>query len=216
MCGFAAYLASVKAFEAWGVCAHIILPSLRQSQLRTSSALGLNCLPALVSASVGRGPFNVRCNALAYGLIDTRLTRAKESGESITVAGKQVALGIPSANQYWGSVKAAIPLKRLGTAEEAAGEWVCAVAVLVRTTLQKWGHMGSVERYQQPAVRVTHYPQFHITHACRCHPGACVAMVQVGCAESLRLIGACVQAEVAVDLITAASHVSRLSYVWLP
>ena len=39
------------------------------------------------------GPFNVRCNAIAYGLIDTRLTRAKEAGSSILLAsGKQVAL----------------------------------------------------------------------------------------------------------------------------
>ena len=45
------------------------------------------------------GPFNVRCNAIAFGLIDTRLTRPKESGETITVGGKQVALGIPGADQ---------------------------------------------------------------------------------------------------------------------
>lgn len=31
------------------------------------------------------GPFGVRCNALAFGLIDTRLTRSKEGGESIQV-----------------------------------------------------------------------------------------------------------------------------------
>lgn len=33
------------------------------------------------------GPFGVRCNALAFGLIDTRLTRSKEGGESIKVGG---------------------------------------------------------------------------------------------------------------------------------
>ncbi len=31
------------------------------------------------------GPFGVRCNAIAFGLIDTRLTRAKEAGETMTV-----------------------------------------------------------------------------------------------------------------------------------
>lgn len=31
------------------------------------------------------GPFGVRCNAIAYGMIDTRLTRAKEGGEAIQV-----------------------------------------------------------------------------------------------------------------------------------
>jgi 3-oxoacyl-[acyl-carrier protein] reductase len=34
----------------------------------------------------------VRCNAIAYGMIDTRLTRAKEGGEAISIAGEQVRL----------------------------------------------------------------------------------------------------------------------------
>lgn len=67
------------------------------------------------------GPFNIRCNAIAYGLIDTRLTRPKESGESIQVGGHQVPLGIPAADTYWQAVKAAIPLRRVGSAEDAAG-----------------------------------------------------------------------------------------------
>ena len=68
------------------------------------------------------GPFGVRCNALAFGLIDTRLTRPKEGGESIQVGGRQVALGIPSGNQNWKSIKSSIPLQRAGTVEDAAGE----------------------------------------------------------------------------------------------
>lgn len=36
------------------------------------------------------GHLNVRCNAIAYGWIDTRLTRAKEGGEAIMVAGEKV------------------------------------------------------------------------------------------------------------------------------
>lgn len=39
------------------------------------------------------GPFGVRVNTVAYGWIDTRLTRAKEAGETITVNGKAIALG---------------------------------------------------------------------------------------------------------------------------
>jgi len=66
------------------------------------------------------GAFGVRCNAIAFGYIDTRLTRPKEKGEFIEVDGKKVALGIPGqqtgANRY-----DAIPLKRAGTAEDAAG-----------------------------------------------------------------------------------------------
>lgn len=67
------------------------------------------------------GPFGVRCNAIAFGLIDTRLTRAKEAGETMTVGGKKVALGIPAADDYWKNIKSQIPLRRTGTAEEAAG-----------------------------------------------------------------------------------------------
>jgi len=33
------------------------------------------------------GQFGIRCNALAFGLIDTRLTRAKEGGETVQVWG---------------------------------------------------------------------------------------------------------------------------------
>ncbi|GFR40583.1 hypothetical protein Agub_g1163 [Astrephomene gubernaculifera] len=67
------------------------------------------------------GPFNVRCNAIAFGLIDTRLTRAKEGGESIVVGGKTVHLGIPAASSHWEVLKPLVALRRVGSAEEAAG-----------------------------------------------------------------------------------------------
>ncbi|KAK5044859.1 hypothetical protein LTR84_010397 [Exophiala bonariae] len=74
------------------------------------------------------GPqFGVRANTIAFGHIDTRLTRAKESGAFITTAdGQRVALGIPGAQiaDRKGSPDAAykdIPLGRPGTATEAAG-----------------------------------------------------------------------------------------------
>lgn len=66
------------------------------------------------------GAFGIRCNAVAFGYIDTRLTQAKEKGESIQVNGQPVALGIPSA--ALGDDKTRfIPLQRAGTPEEAAG-----------------------------------------------------------------------------------------------
>lgn len=37
------------------------------------------------------GHLNVRCNAIAYGWIDTRLTRSKEGGEAIVVGGEKVS-----------------------------------------------------------------------------------------------------------------------------
>ena len=70
------------------------------------------------------GPFGIRCNAVAFGLIDTRLTRSKEEqGESIAVGGQEVVLGIPDkvrdmAQEF---LPMRIPLARAGTAEEAAG-----------------------------------------------------------------------------------------------
>ena len=36
------------------------------------------------------GPFNIRCNAIAYGFIDTRLTRPKDGNEAIVVRGQKV------------------------------------------------------------------------------------------------------------------------------
>lgn len=65
------------------------------------------------------GPFGVRCNAVAFGFIDTRLTRPKEAGETVALGGEEVRLGIPEAMRQ--QAFAQIPLGRAGTAEEAAG-----------------------------------------------------------------------------------------------
>ncbi|PWN52388.1 NAD(P)-binding protein [Violaceomyces palustris] len=71
------------------------------------------------------GPFGVRVNTIAFGWIDTRLTRAKEAGEAIVIGGKSIALGIPGQPKggAGSSVNAAadIPLRRPGKTEEAAG-----------------------------------------------------------------------------------------------
>ncbi len=65
------------------------------------------------------GAFGIRCNAVAFGYMDTRLTRPKEAGEKISVQGKDVDLGIP--DKLRGGFEHLIPLRRGGTAEEAAG-----------------------------------------------------------------------------------------------
>lgn len=67
------------------------------------------------------GPLGVRCNCVAFGLIDTRLTREREGGEAIVVGGERVALGIPNAGAMRAFVETMAPLRRVGTAEEAAG-----------------------------------------------------------------------------------------------
>lgn len=66
------------------------------------------------------GAFGIRCNAVAFGLIDTRLTRAKEDGETIEVDGQEVALGVPQKVRG-DEGRRTIPLQRAGTVEEAAG-----------------------------------------------------------------------------------------------
>lgn len=66
------------------------------------------------------GPFGIRCNTVAFGFIDTRLTRAKEEGETIAVGDQEIALGIPQ-KLLRPERLALIPLGRAATAEEAAG-----------------------------------------------------------------------------------------------
>ena len=45
-----------------------------------------------LSKTVARewGAFNIRCNAIAYGFIATRLTASKDDGASISVNGEKV------------------------------------------------------------------------------------------------------------------------------
>ena len=65
------------------------------------------------------GPLNVQVNAVAYGWIDTRLTKEKEAGATIEREGQPVAIGIPAGMRN--VMKMIIPMGRAGTPEEAAG-----------------------------------------------------------------------------------------------
>lgn len=68
------------------------------------------------------GTFGVRCNTVAFGYIDTRLTRAKEAGAAIEIAGQKIALGIPMGPRAAEPIKAValpdLPLGRPGSADE--------------------------------------------------------------------------------------------------
>ncbi len=64
------------------------------------------------------GPLGIRCNAVAFGFIDTRLTRSKENRESIKIGDRDVALGIPEEIRRDASTRS--PLGRPGAPEEAA------------------------------------------------------------------------------------------------
>jgi 3-oxoacyl-[acyl-carrier protein] reductase len=60
--------------------------------------------------------FNIVANSVAYGAIDTRLTRARESQEERLGA---AVLGIPQSRRD--EMLSDLPMKRVGTVEEAAG-----------------------------------------------------------------------------------------------
>jgi 3-oxoacyl-[acyl-carrier protein] reductase len=64
------------------------------------------------------GQFKINVNAVAFGWIETRLTAAKESDNTMEIGGEKVQLGIPE--QMRGMASMVIPLGRPGTPEEAA------------------------------------------------------------------------------------------------
>ncbi|WP_109530849.1 SDR family NAD(P)-dependent oxidoreductase [Nocardia aurea] len=66
------------------------------------------------------GRHRVNVNAVAFGLIATRLTETPaDEGASITMYGKQIKIGIGA--HLLEALKGSIPLGRAGTPEEAAG-----------------------------------------------------------------------------------------------
>ncbi len=68
------------------------------------------------------GPLKVNCNAVAFGFVETRLTQAKEKGETMQAAGdsgEKVELGIPEQMRSMAAM--VIPFGRPAQPEEAAG-----------------------------------------------------------------------------------------------
>ena len=83
----------------------------------SSAKAGVEGLTRALSKEWGRLSVNV--NAVAFGLIGTRLTEAADAGKTITVEGREIKVGVNPA--LLASMEAMIPLGRAGTAEEAAG-----------------------------------------------------------------------------------------------
>jgi 3-oxoacyl-[acyl-carrier protein] reductase len=65
------------------------------------------------------GPSRVNVNAVAFGLIDTRLSVVHDEGATMEVAGREVRLGLPPGVRE--SMRDIVPLGRPGRVEEAAG-----------------------------------------------------------------------------------------------
>ena len=66
------------------------------------------------------GGFNIRSNVVAFGLIETRLTSAKNESNTIQVQGKEVKLGIPEPllKSRQQTIKLTTPLQRAGLPSE--------------------------------------------------------------------------------------------------
>jgi 3-oxoacyl-[acyl-carrier protein] reductase len=66
------------------------------------------------------GQFKINVNAVAFGFVETRLTQAKEKGETVKAGegGPEVAIGVPEQMRQMASVL--IPLGRPAQPEEAA------------------------------------------------------------------------------------------------
>ena len=65
------------------------------------------------------GPLKINVNAVAFGMVDTRLVQAKSNDTVIDVGGRSVAVGIPEELRK--SMQSRVPLQRAATPEEAAG-----------------------------------------------------------------------------------------------
>jgi 3-oxoacyl-[acyl-carrier protein] reductase len=67
------------------------------------------------------GPLKINVNAVAFGFVETRLTQAKEKGETVQAGegGPEVAIGVPEQMRAMAAM--IIPLGRPAQPEEAAG-----------------------------------------------------------------------------------------------
>ena len=101
----ARHIVTVSSRSAFG--------NLGQSNYAAAKAgiVGLTRTVALEGAM-----FNIVANSVAYGAIDTRLTRAREAQEEKV---GQAVLGIPKSQRD--KMVDELPMKRVGTVEEAAG-----------------------------------------------------------------------------------------------
>jgi len=82
-----------------------------------SAKAGILGLTKSLSKEWGR--YKVNVNAVAFGVISTRLTEATDEKRTIVVEEREIGVGIP--NKVAQGFAAMIPMGRVGTTEEAAG-----------------------------------------------------------------------------------------------
>ena len=98
------------------------------------------------------GAFKINCNAVAFGFVETRLTQAKEKGETMEAAGEsneKVELGIPEQMRQMASMM--IPLGRPAQPEEAAGP-----VLFLASALANYVHGQVHQRHRRPVHRDVH------------------------------------------------------------
>ncbi len=108
-------------------------PVSRRAIVNTSSISGMQGNPGQVNYSTAKagllgmtktlakewGRYNVTVNAVAYGVINTRLTAVTTEAKTIDVDGREIKVGVNPA--VYETVTAQIALGRAGEVEEAAG-----------------------------------------------------------------------------------------------
>jgi 3-oxoacyl-[acyl-carrier protein] reductase len=101
--------------------------------VNVSSTSGMHGNPGQVNYSAGKlgvvgltktlakewGQFKINVNAVAFGFVETRLTAAKETGNTMVKDGEEIQLGIPEQMRQMAAML--IPLGRPASPEEAAG-----------------------------------------------------------------------------------------------
>lgn len=95
------------------------------------------------------GPFGVRCNSVAFGMVDTRMTRSSDGDDSAADDDAPPQGLPPDVAAMWSSpkmLKMAVPLQRKGTPDEAAGAVLMLASpyasYITGATLECTGGMG--------------------------------------------------------------------------
>lgn len=105
----------------------------RRTVVNISSVAGLGGNPGQVAYAAGKmgivgvtrtlmkewGRYNVTVNAVAFGVIMTRMTAGEAGKSSITMKGREIRAGV--SQEILDAMESGIPLGRAGTPEEAAG-----------------------------------------------------------------------------------------------